>query len=221
EALQIAAGNGFMKEFPYEQIVRDVRINRIFEGTNDILRLFIALNGLDDVGHNLKELAKSVKGVFDDPIKGFGVMSDYALRRASFIAGISGDSGSFSGVAGALSKEQRIVEEGTRQLAAVADRLLRRHGKKIIDRQFATARMADVMIHLYVPAAVLSRVTSSIQKNGADAAQNEIRIAQAFGSRTQRIVQHNVEEIDDNADTQIKAIAVHAFELEKFGWDTI
>lgn len=221
EALQIAAGNGFMKEFPYEQIVRDVRINRIFEGTNDILRLFIALNGLDDVGHNLKELAKSVKGVFDDPIKGFGVMSDYALRRASFIAGISGDSGSFSGVAGELSKEQRIVEEGTRQLAAVADRLLRRHGKKIIDRQFATARMADVMIHLYVLAAVLSRVTSSIQKNGADAAQNEIRIAQAFGSRTQRIVQHNVEEIDDNADTQIKAIAVHAFELEKFGWDTI
>jgi alkylation response protein AidB-like acyl-CoA dehydrogenase len=221
EALQIAAGNGFMKEFPYEQIVRDVRINRIFEGTNDILRLFIALNGLDDVGHHLKELAKSVKGVFDDPIKGFGVMSDYALRRASFIAGISGDSGSFSGVAAELSKEQRIVEDGTRQLAAVADRLLRRHGKKIIERQFATARMADVMIHLYVLAAVLSRVTSSIQKKGAEGAKNEILIAQAFGTRTQRAVQHNVEEIDDNADSQIKALAVHAFELEKFGWDTI
>ncbi|MCA9525252.1 MAG: acyl-CoA dehydrogenase family protein, partial [Myxococcales bacterium] len=33
EALQVAGGNGFMKEYPYEQIMRDVRINRIFEGT--------------------------------------------------------------------------------------------------------------------------------------------------------------------------------------------
>src|SRR5690606_39337470 len=110
EALQIAAGNGFMKEFPYEQIVRDVRINRIFEGTNDILRLFIALNGLDDVGHNLKELAKSVKGVFDDPIKGFGVMSDYALRRASFIAGISEAAGASSEAPASLPKGSATVK---------------------------------------------------------------------------------------------------------------
>ena len=50
EALQVAGGNGFMREFPYERVVRDSRINRIFEGTNEILRLFIALTALNRVG---------------------------------------------------------------------------------------------------------------------------------------------------------------------------
>jgi acyl-CoA dehydrogenase family member 9 len=221
EGLQIAAGNGFMREFPYEQIVRDVRINRIFEGTNDILRLFIALNGLDDVGQSLKELSSSVKGVFDHPIKGFGVMSEYAIRRASWFSGISREESTFEGIAEELSTEKRLFEDYTRTLATVGDKLLRRHGKNIIDRQLATARMADIMIHLYVFAAVLSRVTASIQKNGAEKSSYEIKIAQAFADRTGRVMAQNVAEIDGNADDQVKALADHAFELEKFAWDTI
>jgi alkylation response protein AidB-like acyl-CoA dehydrogenase len=221
EALQIAAGNGFMREFPYEQIVRDVRINRIFEGTNDILRLFIALNGLDDVGQSLKEVSSSLKGVFDDPIKGFGVLSDYAMHRASLFAGISRESMTLSGIAEELSEQRKAFESGARDLAALADRLLRRHGKKIIERQFATARMADVMIHLYVLAAVLSRVSASIQKKGASSCAHELLIAEAFSNRTARVVRNNVSEIDDNADEQVKALADHAFDLERFAWDTI
>ena len=221
EALQIAAGNGFMREFPYEQIVRDVRINRIFEGTNDILRLFIALNGLDDVGQSLKEVSASVKGVFDDPIKGFGVLSDYAFHRASLFSGFKRTSATLTGVADELTAERKIFEEGTRDLATVADKLLRRHGKKIIERQLATARMADMMIYLYVLAAVLSRVSKSIEKIGAEKAQHEIQIAQAFASKAHRIVRQNMEEIEENADTQVKALADHAFEFEKFSWDTI
>src|SRR5690606_38918446 len=124
-------------------------------------------------------------------------------------------------VAEELASERKIFEEGTRDLATVADKLLRRHGKKIIERQLATARMADMMIYLYVLAAVLSRVTLSIQKIGAEKAKHEIRIAQAFASKTQRIVRQNVEELEENADTQIKALADHAFELEKYSWDTI
>lgn len=221
EALQLAGGNGFMREFPYEQVVRDVRINRIFEGTNDILRLFVALSALDDVGQSLKEVASSLKGVFDDPVKGFGVLSDYAIHRASLLSGFRRETSTFGGIADELAPERKLFEEGTRALAATADRLLRRHGKKIIEKQLATARLADIMIHLYVLAAVLSRVTASVEKQGADAARMEISIAQAFASRTARLVQNSVAEIEHNADTQIKALADHAFELEKFAWDTI
>ena len=45
ECLQIMGGLGFMKAFPFERYLRDARIMLIFEGTNEILRLFIALNG--------------------------------------------------------------------------------------------------------------------------------------------------------------------------------
>src|SRR5690348_8482169 len=46
EMVQLAGGRGFVKPYPYERLLRDSRINRIFEGTNEILRLFIALNGI-------------------------------------------------------------------------------------------------------------------------------------------------------------------------------
>jgi hypothetical protein len=47
-------GMGFMKDYPYELGLRDSRILSIFEGTNEILRMLIALSGIRGVGDNLK-----------------------------------------------------------------------------------------------------------------------------------------------------------------------
>lgn len=210
-----------MREFPYEQVTRDTRINRIFEGTNDILRLFIALNGFDDVGKSLKEVSSSMKGAFDDPIKGFGVMRDYALRRASIATGIGKEKHSLSGLAPELTPQVAIFDYGTRQLATVADKLLRKHGKKIIERQLATARMADIMIELFVFAAILSRVSDQIGAKGSESVQQEIAIAEAFAHRVERCIEKNTQEIDKNSDDAIKSIADHAFDREKFDFDTL
>ncbi len=210
-----------MKPLPYEQVVRDSRINRIFEGTNDILRLFIGLNGMDDAGQSLAELAQSLKGAFNDPLKGFGVVREYALHRASLATGIRRELGSFSGLAPQLERERAVFEWGTRELATAADTLLRRHGKKIVEKQIATARMADMMIHLYALACVLSRVTASVESKGLDAAARELQIASSFATRTERIVKINTAEIANNADDQVKSLADFAFEAEKYSWDTI
>ena len=43
-----------MKDVGIERWMRDLRIFRIFEGTNDILKLFVALNGVQDIGKKLK-----------------------------------------------------------------------------------------------------------------------------------------------------------------------
>ncbi|MDZ4805613.1 MAG: acyl-CoA dehydrogenase family protein, partial [Candidatus Eisenbacteria bacterium] len=73
-ALQVAAGNGYMAEYPYERYLRDARINLIFEGTNEILRLFIALSGLQRPGEYLKEVGRALHA----PIKSFGLLREFA-----------------------------------------------------------------------------------------------------------------------------------------------
>nr|DBA18725.1 TPA: hypothetical protein GDO54_016939 [Pyxicephalus adspersus] len=55
EALQILGGLGYMKDYPYERYLRDSRILLIFEGTNEILRMYIALTGMQHAGKILTE----------------------------------------------------------------------------------------------------------------------------------------------------------------------
>lgn len=221
EALQVAGGNGYMCEFPYERIVRNCRINRIFEGTNDILRLFIALTAMNDVGKQLKDVAKSVEGIFSDPIKGFGVMSDYAKKRLTSATGIGGAKKKFTKLNPALKEQAAIFEDATRDLAAAADRLLRKHGKDIINKQFATKRLADIIIDLYVLGCVLSRVNTSIEDNGLEGAAKEIEILNVFAGQTRRRIKGNFGKIDDNDDDLITSLADHALEIEGFKWDNL
>ncbi|MCO4763766.1 MAG: acyl-CoA dehydrogenase family protein [Myxococcales bacterium] len=219
EALQVAGGTGFMREYAYELILRDSRINRIFEGTNDILRLFVALTALNDVGQSLREMSRSLKGIFDDPIKGFGLLADYGRKHVEWRTGY-GAMG-MDKCALELRPEAEAFEELTRQLAAMGDFLLRKHGKKIVDMQFAMRRMADVMIDLFVLACTLSRVTASIQLNGIEKAQSEIEIAQVLAGQVRGRVTRNFRKIDSNDDDLIKSLADRAFDSGKYDWDAI
>jgi alkylation response protein AidB-like acyl-CoA dehydrogenase len=221
EALQIAGGNGFMREFPYERALRDCRIFRIWEGTNEILRLFIALTAMNDVGAELADLSSSLKGVFADPIKGFGLLSDYARRRASLATNVGREKGSFTRLHPSLREQAGVFEDATRDLATAADRILRKHGKRIVDMQFATRRLADIMVDLFVLACVLSRVDSSVKRLGVEGAAREREILEVFTGQVGRRVKSNFGKIDDNDDDRIKSLADHAFELERFGWDNL
>ena len=219
EALQTAGGNGYMTEYPYERIVRDARINRIFEGTNEILRLFIALTAMDDVGSHLKELSKSLQGVFEDPIKGFGVLSEYALRRASLATGIR--KSVFTKVETRLKTHAAVFEDATKDLAIAVDRVLRKHGRNIIGKQLASKRLADAMIDMFVLACTLSRVNSSLVASGEQKAAQEIHILDVLSDQVRRRVRQNFDLVDRNEDESLKALAEHAFDLERYPWDTI
>ena len=64
-ALQLKGGAGYMKDEPYEKILRDIRIFPIFEGANDVMRAFVALSGMRPVAEELSELGEIGLG---DPI---------------------------------------------------------------------------------------------------------------------------------------------------------
>ena len=90
DMVQLAGGRGFVKggtkqwpPFPYERHLRDSRINRIFEGANDVLRLFIALNGIRGPGDKLKELGSALRA----PLRNLGLVTGYAAQRVKSAVG--------------------------------------------------------------------------------------------------------------------------------------
>src|SRR5262249_38439987 len=129
ENLQIWGGAGYMKEYPYERWLRDARINRIFEGANEILRAFIALSGMQGPGQELAGLADAIKY----PLKGLGLVADFAYRKVK--QNVVGES--VTRAHPALKKHAGVLEEYAVEFSTQVEVLLRRHGKQIHLRQFA------------------------------------------------------------------------------------
>ena len=214
ENLQIWAGLGYMKEYPYERWMRDARINRIFEGTNEILRAFIALSGMQGPGQQLAGLAEAIKY----PLKGLGPVSDFAIRK--FKQRVMGESITKSHPA--LKKMAAMVEEYAVEFATKIEVLLRRHGKEIHLRQFAQKRIADIAIDLYAMSCVLSRVTRSIEAaGGPDKCEMELSIAGSFFQRANLRVRDNFKSIDRNDDDYIKFISARAYETGRYPFDIL
>ncbi len=219
EALQIAAGVGFMRELPYERCTRDARILPIFEGTNEILRLYIALSGLKTVGASLSELKSAANSIFNDPIKGFGVLTGYAERRFTQATGLGGDR-ILRQLAPPLRPLARIYERYVTELARVADESLRKYGKAIADDQHLQKRIADLIIDLFVGLCVLSRA-DSIAKSDPDSAEHVYAIATTFTRSARRRMNRNVRGITRNEDDAVEAIAAAVIERGAYLWDVI
>lgn len=219
DGLQIAGGNGFMREFPYEQFARDARILPIFEGANEILRLFIALSALKDVGDSLKELQSALRSVFNAPIKGFGVLSGYAGTRISRATGLGADS-IRTPLAPGLQPLAKIYQNYARAAARVAEEALRKHGKAIFDQQYALKRIADLMIDLFVGLCVVSRANALIARDPA-AAPELGRIARVFTHQARRRMIRNIRGAAHNEDEAIDGLAQTVIERGEYRWDVI
>jgi acyl-CoA dehydrogenase family protein 9 len=219
EALQIAAGNGYMKEFPYERIQRDSRILSIFEGTNEILRLYIALSGMKDVGASLSDLKKSIGDIFNNPIKGFGVLSGYGQRRLSHATGFGSDH-ILREMHPRLRKLTEIYEKHTVELARISDVLLRKYGKSIADFQHQQKRAADIAIDLFVGLCTLSRADALDKAKDAHAAE-AIAIAEMFTRQARRRMARNVRGVEHNEDGEIEKLASFITERGAYPWDVI
>jgi acyl-CoA dehydrogenase family protein 9 len=216
DALQIAAGSGFMRDFPYEQITRDCRILTIFEGTNEVLRLYIALSGLKDLGKSLGELKAAVDDIFNNFIKGFGVLADYAEKRLTQATGVGRDKIA-TPLPAALREAAEIYERYTMELAKASEYLLRKHGKSIADRQHDLKRIADIGIDLFVGLCVLSRAAAQRDASGDQA----IGIARVFAQQAKRRMANTVRRITRNEDEEMDRLAGYVLNKGSYPWDVV
>jgi acyl-CoA dehydrogenase family member 9 len=210
DALQIAGGIGYSKEYPYEQAVRDSRINLIFEGTNEILRALIALMGLQQPGERLKALGKA----FKDPIRSLGAIGHYFADRAKRTI----TKPSFSKVHSSLEEEAELVATVVHDLALAVESAIMRHGKAIIDMQFIQERMANAAIDIFLATAVLSRTTWEIERAGGEAgAQTQLDCARVFVPMAYRRARRSIRALTKNQDPRLKSLAEGALDTGRLG----
>lgn len=187
EAIQTCGGMGFMKDYGLERVMRDLRIFRIFEGTNDILRLFVSLTGLQSAGKHLQGLQKAMR----NPAANLGVIMDEANKRAKRMVGISSAPSLSQYVHADLQESAGKAATSIEEFGIAIEGLLVKHGKKIVDKQFMLWRVADAAIDIYTMVATLSRATRSLNEN-APSAEHEKMIAQLWCSEASGRVTRNL-----------------------------
>ena len=192
EAMQIAGGNGYSTEYPFGQIVRDARINLIFEGTNEILRAFTALAGMQGPGEYLKKIGKALR----DPIKGFGLLTEFAVQKVRDV--VTKDT--LKNIAPELKEQAERFNDFADELQSNVEKVLMKYGKEIIHHEFIQQRIANMAIDLYGMAAVISRVNTKI-KDGKSAVQ-EMPLVQLYCDAAWRRVRREARQIENNLDKQ-------------------
>jgi acyl-CoA dehydrogenase family protein 9 len=213
ETLQIAAGIGYMQDYPYERLLRDSRINLIFEGTNEILRCFVALSGMQGPGKELAEVVRAMR----EPIKGFGLLSDFAVRKARTALRRE----RMTRAHPVLNREAVVFEEYTAELSKQVDKVLRKHGREIAEMQYTQKRVAEMAIDLYAIASVLSRTTRAIEKRGEEGARREVDLTTIFVAAAERRLEELVRSFDKNDDELRKSVASRAYLDGGYPFDVI
>lgn len=226
EALQIAAGAGYMVDQPYERLLRDARVNLIYEGTNEILRAFIALSGMQGPGRALAEGTSpahargqfvSVARAMREPIKGFGLLGEYAVRTARGAFGRDRMTRHHP----VLNREAVVFEDYVQELALGVDKVLRKHGDDISEMQYTQKRAADVAIDLYAIAACIVRATRAIEQRGEEGARREIDFTSIFVGAAERRLAQTIAAIDRNDDELRKSASDRTYDDGGYPFDVL
>jgi acyl-CoA dehydrogenase family protein 9 len=174
EMVQVAGGRGFVKPYPYERLLRDSRINRIFEGANEILRLFIALNGIQGPAESLKEVGTALR----KPLRNLGLLSGFATSRLRSMVGASATLD--TELHPRLQDHKKFFEKHVADLKTATDKAIMRHRGEIIDRQLVLERLANMAIELLATASVISRTQSILDEKGEAASERELALCDLF-----------------------------------------
>jgi len=164
ETVQIYGGYGFVEEYPAERAYRDARINRIFEGTNEINRLIITGFLLKRAMSNQLPLMPAIKKLMDEVLSGPSMGEE---------------------IEGPLADERKLVGNAKKLGLFVAGAATQKYMAAIQDQQEVMGAIADMTIEIYaMETAVLRAQKIAEQKSEAAAAlpiaMTRVYLTQAF-----------------------------------------
>lgn len=138
DCLQIWGGAGFFTDQPFERMMRDARLNLIGEGANDVLRGFIAMYGLRNVGKHLESLTKK-------PWKALSLWHGKAKVPTA-------------DVSGPLQQAGNRLAKQIATFASVCQWALIKHREGILNRQLVQGRLGDAATELFMASCVYARL---------------------------------------------------------------
>ncbi|MEK9508308.1 acyl-CoA dehydrogenase family protein [Gemmatimonadota bacterium Y43] len=223
DALQIRAGRGYEthdsleargeKPYPVERMVRDLRINLIFEGSSEIMRLFIAREAVDD---HLR-----VAGDLIDPRASTGRRVAALFKAALHYAWWFptrflgwGHWPRFSEF-GPLATHLRFIDRNARRLARSTFYTMVRFGPSLDKRQAVLGRIVDVGAELFVMTAACVRAHQLTRKNPSDTSPTTL--ADLFCRQARRRVEDRFDNLFDNDDAATNVVARQTME-GRFAW---
>ena len=159
ETVQIYGGYGFVEEYPAERAYRDARINRIFEGTNEINRLIISGFLLKRAMTDQLPLMPAIKHVMDEVLSGPA----------------AGDE-----IEGLLAEEQKRVSSAKKLGLFAAGAATQKYLQAIQDQQEIMGAIADMVIEIYAMESAVLRTMKIAAKNGEAAAALPIAMTRVY-----------------------------------------
>jgi alkylation response protein AidB-like acyl-CoA dehydrogenase len=150
EAVQIHGGYGFSQEYEVERIFRDCRINRIFEGTNEINRMLIP-------GTILKRTMKGQLNLFDVIQK---VEADLGQPTTPTQPGQGDDP--------EMEFERFLTEQGKKITIYVANQAIQKHMADLREQQEILLMLADLIIAAYAMDSVTARTLQIVRERGLE-----------------------------------------------------
>ncbi|MBM7652001.1 acyl-CoA dehydrogenase family protein [Neobacillus cucumis] len=158
EGVQIHGGYGFMQEYPIERAYRDSRINRIFEGTNEINRLLVP-------GTLVK---KAIKGELPLFQKALALQEELMMLMPEE----PGDE--------PLAQEKYLVRNAKKIALLASGLAAQKFGKALEREQEILANIADIISNVYAMESVVLRTEKAITKDGLDKNKQKLLYTQIF-----------------------------------------
>jgi alkylation response protein AidB-like acyl-CoA dehydrogenase len=220
ETLQIRGGQGYeteaslktrgMKSWPVERVLRDLRINRIIEGTSEIMQLFIIREALDPHLTRVKALL-SVRTSLTQKLKAFlSAAKYYSLWLFKlYLPSTSCDLGNLPPV---LREHVLYARRASQRLARVMFFTILKYQQKLEAKQGILGRLVDIGTDLF---AIASSCSYAVALNHDQA--NAVELADLFCRDARRRIETNFNRNAHNHDRQHIQVS-HQLMQEKYSW---